>query len=242
MPLTLARYPSCAALICIAPCAGRAVFLWTEPFRGLAASYSHRSPAVGLSCRRSGGQLSSRQPGGPLDLCGFRDRCSPSPASGPASAVPAMNRWRAAQAPVVFYLMAGRYSVAVGRADAKIRAPMRRREVRGRKGKKGGPSPHPRGQGRRGALSRTATPTDKRTNGPNGITPRRLTWRPSFRLTSSAPLLYAPKRSPGDGQSQGRRLPGGPCRLGVGGCARLNFPNAVCILDYDYHACEHVNL
>jgi hypothetical protein len=150
-----------------------------------------------------------------------------------AQLAPCMSQWRGAQGPV--FNPAGGDIFCVS-ADG-TGAPMRRKELRGRKGKRGGKA-HTR-EVKVGAVFTHRKPDqpDQRPERDYGST------------TYIADILPA--------QDFGTRLRAEALRRGIAKAkvivflgdgavwvwklARINFPNAVCILDY-YHACEHLTL
>jgi hypothetical protein len=150
-----------------------------------------------------------------------------------AQLAPCMSQWRDAQGPV-FNPTAG--DIFCVSADG-TGAPMRRKELRGRKGKRGGKA-HTR-EVKVGAVFTHRKPDqpDQRPERDYGST------------TYIADILPA--------QEFGTCLRAEALRRGIAKAnivvflgdgaawvwklARINFPNAVCILDY-YHACEHLTL
>ena len=146
---------------------------------------------------------------------------------------PAMNRWRAAQAPVCNPVAGDILCVGTDGTGA----PMRRREVRGRKGKQGG-----RARTREVKVGTVFTHRK----------PDRPDQRPERDYASStylAAIVSAEQFGPllrTEAIRRGMAKAKTVVFLGDGAVwvwklARLNFPQAVCILDY-YHACEHLNL
>jgi hypothetical protein len=144
-----------------------------------------------------------------------------------------MNRWRAAQAPV-FNPVAGDI-LCVGTDGTG--APMRRREVRGRKGKQGGRA-HTR-EVKVGTVFTHRKPDQ----------PDQRPERDHASTTYLAAIVTAEQFGPllrAEAIRRGMAKAKTVVFLGDGAVwvwklARLNFPQAVCILDY-YHACEHLNL
>ena len=146
---------------------------------------------------------------------------------------PAMNRWRAAQAPV-FNPTAGDI-LCVGTDGTG--APMRRREVRGRKGKHGG-------RARTREVKVGTVFTHRKPNQPDQRPERDYASTTYLAAIVSAdqfgPLLRAEAIRRGMAKAKVVVFLGDGA-VWVWKLARLNFPHAVCILDY-YHACEHLNL
>ncbi len=146
---------------------------------------------------------------------------------------PAMNRWRAAQAPV-FNPMAGDI-LCVGTDGTG--APMRRREVRGRKGKNGG-------RARTREVKVGTVFTHRKPDKPDQRPERDYASTTYLAAIVSAdqfgPLLRAEAIRRGMAKAKVVVFLGDGA-VWVWKLARLNFPNAVCILDF-YHACEHLNL
>ena len=150
-----------------------------------------------------------------------------------AQLAPCMSQWRGAQGPVFNPTSGDIFCVS---ADG-TGAPMRRKELRGRKGKRGGKA-HTR-EVKVGAVFTHRKPDqpDQRPERDYGST------------TYIADILPA--------QDFGTHLRAEALRRGIAKAkvivflgdgavwvwklARINFPNAVCILDY-YHACEHLTL
>jgi Uncharacterised protein family (UPF0236) len=146
---------------------------------------------------------------------------------------PAMNRWRAAQAPV-FNPMAGDI-LCVGTDGTG--APMRRREVRGRKGKHDG-------RARTREVKVGTVFTHRKPNQPDQRPERDYASTTYLAAIVSAdqfgPLLRAEAIRRGMAKAKVVVFLGDGA-VWVWKLARLNFPQAVYILDY-YHACEHLNL
>jgi hypothetical protein len=150
-----------------------------------------------------------------------------------ARVAPVMDRWRQAQAPV-FDPTAGEV-FCIGPDGTG--APTRRRDLRGRKGKAG-----TRARTREvkvGAIFTHRKP-DK---------PEERPQRDHASTTYIAAILTAQEFGPRlraeallRGMAQAKTVVFlGDGAVWIWKLARLNFPNAVCILDY-YHACEHLNL
>ncbi len=146
---------------------------------------------------------------------------------------PAMNRWRAAQGPVCSPTAGDIMCVGTDGTGA----PMRRREVRGRKGKNGG-------RARTREVKVGTVFTHRKPDQPDQRPERDYASTTYLAAIVSAdqfgPLLRA--------EALRRGMAGakvvvflGDGAVWVWKLARLNFPQAVCILDY-YHACEHLNL
>ena len=146
---------------------------------------------------------------------------------------PRMTQWREAQGPVFNPAAGDIFCVGTDGTGA----PMRRKELRGRKGKNGGePAP---ARSRSEPFSPTANPTSQ-TSAPNATMTRRLT-SPISSPPKSSESACAPKRlRRGIAQAKTIVFLGDGARW-VWELARINFPEAICILDY-YHACEHLTL
>lgn len=146
---------------------------------------------------------------------------------------PVMNRWRAAQAPG-FNPMAGDI-LCVGTDGTG--APMRRREVRGRKGKNGG-------RARTREVKVGTVFTHRKPDQPDQRPERDYASTTYLAAIVAAdqfgPLLRAEAIRRGMAKARVVVFLGDGA-VWVWKLARLNFPHAVCILDY-YHACEHLNL
>jgi hypothetical protein len=146
---------------------------------------------------------------------------------------PVLNRWRAAQAPV-FNPAAGEI-MCVGTDGTG--APMRRREVRGRKGKNGG-------RARTREVKVGTVFTHRQPDQPDQKPERDYASTTYLAALVTAaefgPLLRAEALRRGMAKAKVVVFLGDGA-VWVWKLARLNFPNAVCILDY-YHACEHLNL
>jgi hypothetical protein len=146
---------------------------------------------------------------------------------------PVMDRWRAAQAPVLPPAAGDIFCVGTDGTGA----PMRRRYLRGRKGKRGG-----RARTREVKVGTIFThrPPDK---------PGQRPQRDYASTTYLAAIVSADEFGPRlraeairRGMAQARVVVFlGDGAVWVWKLARLNFPGAVCILDY-YHACEHLHL
>ena len=146
---------------------------------------------------------------------------------------PVMNRWRAAQAPA-FSPLAGDI-MCVGTDGTG--APMRRREVRGRKGKRGGRARTREVKVGTVFTHRQPDPPDQRPERDYAST----TYLAAIvSATEFGPLLRAEAIRRGMAKAKVVVFLGDGA-VWVWKLARLNFPSAVCILDY-YHACEHLNL
>lgn len=146
---------------------------------------------------------------------------------------PAMNRWRTVQEPV-FNPMAGDI-MCVGTDGTG--APMRRSEVRGRKGKNGG-------RARTREVKVGTVFTHRKPDNPDQRPERDYASTTYLAAIVSAeqfgPLLRAEAIRRGMAKAKVVVFLGDGA-VWVWKLARLNFPNAVFILDY-YHACEHLNL
>lgn len=150
-----------------------------------------------------------------------------------AQVAPAMNRWRAAQAPV-FHPAAGDI-FCIGTDGTG--APMRRRDLRGRKGKNGGKARTR--EVKVGAIFTHRKPAapDQRPERDYAATTYLASFVPAEQF---GPLLRAEAIRRGLAKAKVVVFLGDGAAW-VWKLARLNFPQAVCILDY-YHACEHLNL
>jgi hypothetical protein len=150
-----------------------------------------------------------------------------------ARVAPVMERWRQAQAPV-FDPTAGEI-FCIGPDGTG--APTRRRDLRGRKGKAGG-------RARTREVKVGAIFTHRKPDQP-GERPE----RDHASTTYVAAIVTAEEFGPilrAEAQLRGMAKAKVVVFLGDGAVwvwklARINFPNAICILDY-YHACEHLNL
>lgn len=147
---------------------------------------------------------------------------------------PVLNRWRQAQPPALPGTTCGEV-MCVGTDGTG--APMRRRYLRGRKGKQGG-------RARTREVKVGTVFTHRKPSHP-GQRPER-----DYRSTSYlAAIVSADDFGPLLRNEAIRRGLGsaktvvflGDGAVWVWKLARLNFPGAVCILDY-YHACEHLSL
>jgi hypothetical protein len=146
---------------------------------------------------------------------------------------PGMNRWRAAQAPV-FNPMAGDI-LCVGTDGTG--APMRRARSGGAKARMAAkPAP---ARSRSAPSSLTANLTSP-TNGPERDYASTTYMAAIVPAQEFGPLLRAEAMRRGMAKAKVVVFLGDGA-VWVWKLARLNFPNAVCILDY-YHACEHLNL
>jgi hypothetical protein len=151
-----------------------------------------------------------------------------------AHLAPVMNRWRQAQQPALPQPTCGEV-MCIGTDGTG--APMRRRHLRGRKGKQGGRA--------RTREVKVGTVFTHRKPSQPGQRPER-----DYRSTSYlAAIVSADDFGPLLRHEAIRRGLGsartvvflGDGAVWVWKLARLNFPRAVCILDY-YHACEHLSL
>ena len=146
---------------------------------------------------------------------------------------PAMNRRRAARAPVVNPVAGDILCVGTDGTGA----PMRRREVRGRKGKNGG-------RARTREVKVGTVFTHRKPNQPDQRPERDYASTTYLAAIVSAdqfgPLLRAEAIRRGMAKAKVVVFLGDGA-VWVWKLARLNFPQAVYILDY-YHACEHLNL
>lgn len=146
---------------------------------------------------------------------------------------PVMNRWRQAQGPLP-HATAGEV-MCIGTEGTG--APMRRRYLRGRKGKQGG-----RARTREVKVGTVFTHRKPEQ-------PQQRPERDYGSTTYLAAIVSADDFGPLLRQEAIRRGMGsaktvvflGDGAVWVWKLARLNFPGAVCILDY-YHACEHLSL
>jgi hypothetical protein len=146
---------------------------------------------------------------------------------------PAMGRWREAQEPVFNHTAGDIFCVGTDGTGA----PMRRRDLRGRKGKNGG-------KARTREVKVGTVFTHREPDEPDQRPER------DYGSTSYiAAILSAEKFGPllrAEALRRGIAKARVVIFLGDGApwvwkLARINFPNAICILDY-YHACEHLNL
>ena len=147
---------------------------------------------------------------------------------------PVMNRWRQAQQPTLPGATCGEV-MCIGTDGTG--APMRRRYLRGRKGKQGGRAPTREVKVGTVFTHRKPSQPDQR--------PERDYRSTSYlaAIVSSddfGPLLRNEAIRRGMGSAQTVVFLGDGA-VWVWKLARLNFPGAVCILDY-YHACEHLSL
>ncbi len=146
---------------------------------------------------------------------------------------PLMKRWREGQAPV-FSPVAGDI-MCVGTDGTG--APMRRRYLRGRKGKNGG-------RARTREVKVGTVFTHRKPDTPDQRPERDYASTTYLAAIVTAdqfgPLLRAEALRRGMAQARVVVFLGDGA-VWVWKLARLNFPNAVCILDY-YHACEHLSL
>lgn len=150
-----------------------------------------------------------------------------------AAMAPVMNRWRAAQAPVPTPVCGEVMCIGTDGTGA----PMRRAYLRGRKGKRGG-------RARTREVKVGTVFTHRRPTAPDQR-PERDYQSTSYlaAIVSSqdfGPLLRQEAIRRGMGSAKTIVFLGDGA-VWVWKVARLNFPGAVCILDY-YHACEHLTL
>ena len=146
---------------------------------------------------------------------------------------PVMNRWRQSQGPLPQTKAGGVMCIGTDGTGA----PMRRRYLRGRKGKKGG-----RARTREvkvGTVFTHSKPTepDQRPERDYGSTSYLAA---IVSADEFGPLLRNEAIRRGMGSAKTVVFLGDGA-VWVWKLARLNFPGAVCILDY-YHACEHLSL
>jgi hypothetical protein len=146
---------------------------------------------------------------------------------------PAMNCWRAAQAPVCNPTAGDILCVGTDGTGA----PMRRRELRGRKGKNGGRA--------RTREVKVGTVFTHRKPGQPEQRPERDYASTTYLAAIVSADLFGPMLR-AEAIRRGMAKAKVVVFLGDGAVwvwklARLNFPDAVCILDY-YHACEHLTL
>lgn len=146
---------------------------------------------------------------------------------------PAMNRWRGAQAPIFSHTAGEIFCVGTDGTGA----PMRRRELRGRKGKNGG-------RARTREVKVGTVFTHRKPDAPDQRPQRDYASTTYLAAIVSAdqfgPLLRAEAIRRGIAKAKTVVFLGDGAAW-VWRLARLNFPDAVCILDY-YHACEHLTL
>jgi len=146
---------------------------------------------------------------------------------------PVMNRWRQGQPPAP---QASGAEVMCVSTDG-TGAPMRRRYLRGRKGKQGG-------RARTREVKVGTVFTHRKPQEPEQRPERDYGSTTYLAAIVSAddfgPLLRYEAIRRGMGSAQ-RVVFLGDGAVWVWKLARLNFPGAICILDY-YHACEHLNL
>lgn len=146
---------------------------------------------------------------------------------------PAMERWRAAQAPSFSPTAGDIFCIGTDGTGA----PMRRRHLRGRKGKNGG-------RARTREVKVGTIFTHRKPDQPEQR-PERDHASTSYlaAIVSSdqfGPFLRAEAIRRGMAKARVVVFLGDGA-VWVWRLARLNFPDAICILDY-YHACEHLNL
>ena len=146
---------------------------------------------------------------------------------------PLMSRWRAAQAPVFSPTAGEIFCVSTDGTGA----PMRRAYLRGRKGKRGG-------RARTREVKVGTVFTHRKPINP-GDRPQR-----DYGSTTCIAAIVTAEQFGGLLLAEARRRDIARAKvvvfLGDGAVwvwklARVNFPNAICILDY-YHACEHLKL
>lgn len=146
---------------------------------------------------------------------------------------PVMNQWREAQQPVV--PTTGPEVMCIGTDGTG--APMRRRYLRGRKGKKGG-------RARTREVKVGTVFTHRHPSAPDQRPQRDYASTTYLAAIVAAddfgPLLRNEAIRRGMGSAKTVVFLGDGA-VWVWKLARLNFPGAVCILDY-YHACEHLKL
>lgn len=151
-----------------------------------------------------------------------------------ADIAPVMNRWRQAQPPAPAPPTGGEV-ICVGTDGTG--APMRRAYLRGRKGKRGG-------RARTREVKVGTVFTHRRPTAPDQRPQRDYQSTSYLAAIVSAedfgPLLRREAFRRGMGSAKTVVFLGDGA-VWVWKVARLNFPGAVCILDY-YHACEHLNL
>ena len=151
-----------------------------------------------------------------------------------AQMAPVMNRWRQAQGPALLQATCGEV-MCIGTDGTG--APMRRRYLRGRKGKQGG-------RARTREVKVGTIFTHRKPMAPDQRPERdyHSTTYLAAIVTSDdfGPLLRNEAIRRGMGSAKTVVFLGDGA-VWVWKLARLNFPGAVCILDY-YHACEHLSL
>ena len=146
---------------------------------------------------------------------------------------PVMNRWRQGQGP----LPQGTAGEVMCIGTDGTGAPMRRRYLRGRKGKKGGRARTREVKVGTVFTHRKPAEPDQRPERDYGST----TYLAAIVSADDfGPLLRKEAIRRGMGSAQTVVFLGDGA-VWVWKLARLNFPGAICILDY-YHACEHLNL
>ena len=146
---------------------------------------------------------------------------------------PAMNRWRQGQGP----LPQGTAGEVMCIGTDGTGAPMRRRYLRGRKGKKGGRARTREVKVGTVFTHRKPAEPDQRPERDYGST----TYLAAIVSADDfGPLLRNEAIRRGMGSAQTVVFLGDGA-VWVWKLARLNFPGAICILDY-YHACEHLSL
>lgn len=147
---------------------------------------------------------------------------------------PVMNRWRQAQQPNQLGPTCGEV-MCIGTDGTG--APMRRRYLRGRKGKKGGRARTREVKVGTVFTHRKPTQPDQRPERDYGST----TYLAAIVSADDfGPLLRNEAIRRGMGSAKTVVFLGDGA-VWVWKLARLNFPGAICILDY-YHACEHLSL
>lgn len=151
-----------------------------------------------------------------------------------AAIAPVMNRWREAQGPAPAQPLCGEV-MCIGTDGTG--APMRRAYLRGRKGKRGG-------RARTREVKVGTVFTHRRPTAPDQRPERDYQSTSYLAAIVSAddfgPLLRHEAIRRGMGWAKTVVFLGDGA-VWVWKVARLNFPEAVCILDY-YHACEHLSL
>ncbi len=146
---------------------------------------------------------------------------------------PVMNRWRQGQGP----LPQGTAGEVMCIGADGTGAPMRRRYLRGRKGKQGGRARTREVKVGTVFTHRKPAEPDQRPARDYGST---TYWAAIVSADDFGPLLRQEAIRRGLGSAQTVVFLGDGA-VWVWKLARLNFPGAICILDY-YHACEHLNL
>ena len=150
-----------------------------------------------------------------------------------AHMAPSMARWREAQGPVFSAQAGDIFCVSTDGTGA----PMRRKELRGRKGKRGGKARTREVKVGTVFTHRKPDLPDQRPERDYGSTTYIADILPAQEFGS---LLRAEALRRGIARARVVVFLGDGA-VWVWKVARINFPNAVCILDY-YHACEHLML